>query len=459
MLHHRKSIPLNDLLLDLENSRHGVQPDQSAALRWMITGKSKAKVMNLARSIALHGPSPSELPIVIPAGNGQEELYKVIEGNRRVAVLKMLHDPQRCPDEQVRGQFRKLQQEAQVSLPAVLECVVFPDFPSAARWIELRHLGEQGGAGIVGWGAKESDQFAKRIGRQGRYDPAMQLLEYATENRLITQEESDGIPITNLTRLINSPNVRRELGLTLSRGELSRVAPRGYVNRVVGDLLRTLATGLWTVSDLKSKDQRRRFIEIVKGESGWGSYEVQSELPLAAKEVETLPPDETASNSEGKKGEKQKRTSRNPLSRHTAISSSTSMKIQHKRLLAIFRELKDLDADSFVNAASLLTRLFIEGCVAQYLENNTIQVQGNVSLAEKVKKVREHMIQAHTSMQVKIRDDLKGLEVFSGDHHSIGSANTFNAVVHNLQFTLTAKELKQNWDRLEPCLRWFEGHV
>ena len=39
------------------------------------------------------------------------------------------------------------------------------------------------------------------------------LSEYATKNKIISQEESNRIPITNVTRLINSREVRDEIGL------------------------------------------------------------------------------------------------------------------------------------------------------------------------------------------------------------------------------------------------------
>jgi hypothetical protein len=254
MNYQKENIPIECLLPDIENARHGEQDDQNAALKWMASGKDRAKVMKLAQSIATYGPSPSELPIVIPAGDGQKKLYIVVEGNRRMAILKMLRDPEKCPDERARKKFRKLRQDTKLSLPDEMECVVFPDLQTAAYWIELRHLGEQGGAGTVPWGAKETEYFARRIGRRGRYNTGMQLLEYATEKGLITQEESNRVPITNVTRLINSPDVRREIGLHLCKGKLSRVADQDYFDQSVGDMLKALGLPKWTVSKLKSKE-------------------------------------------------------------------------------------------------------------------------------------------------------------------------------------------------------------
>lgn len=463
MDYHRKMIPINDLLLDTENARHGVQDDQSAVLNWMVSSKDRAKVMTLARSIAKQGPSPSELPIVVPAGRGEQKLYVVVEGNRRTAVLKMLLDPEKCPDVSARKQFHKLRQEAQVTLPSALECVVYPNLKSAAPWIELRHLGEQGGAGTVGWGAKESEYFAARIGQPGRYEAGMQLLNYATQMGLISNEESDRIPITNLMRLINSPTVRRALGLNLTQGKLSQVADEAYVDRAVSGMLKELSIPKkWTVSHLKSTAQREKFINQVKEEQEWGPYLVQKEMPLVARvreggdrEANEGPPPNAGQSND----EKAKRTSRDSLARKTAISSSASMSIENKRLRSIFRELKKIDVEEFPNAAAVLTRVFIEGCVDLYAEKNGIMFNGKSSLVEKARRVKEHILQTNGTRQQQVRNDLKGLETFCGDPESLGSSNTFNSVVHNMKFALTPDELKRNWDRLEPCLPWFDRHV
>lgn len=98
MDHKHEIIPLDSLLLDIENARHGDLDDQNAVLKWMASAKDREKVMNLAQSISAYGFIPIELPIVIPAGGTQKKLYIVVEGNRRIAVLKMLRDPDKAPE-------------------------------------------------------------------------------------------------------------------------------------------------------------------------------------------------------------------------------------------------------------------------------------------------------------------------------------------------------------------------
>ena len=454
MDHKSEIIPLDSLLLDMQNARHADLDDQNAVLKWMVSGKSQEKVMNLAQSIVAHGFIPFQPLIVIPVGGDGKELYSVVEGNRRIAALKMLRDPDKCPDEHARKKFRNFQQSLQQSLPSQLECFVFLDLQAAAPLIKLRHLGEQGGAGIVPWGAKESEYFAKRIGGPGRYEPAMRLLEYATKKKLISQEESNRIPITNVTRLINSREVRDEIGLDLSKGKLSRIASQDYFDKAVSDTLRALASGGWSVSKLKNIKQRKGFIEQIKLEQRWGTYEPIDKAPVIPDALQAG----TKEKEEKPDEKKKKQSSRDSLHRNTPISSAVSMKIQNKRLRKIFIELKTINIEDFTNAASVLTRVFIEGCIDLYLKKNNIPHLKRETLADKGRKVRKHLISANAGNQ-NITNDLKGLETFYSEPSSIGSANTFNAVVHNPNFALTPKELKIIWDRLESCLPWFEGAI
>lgn len=456
MSHRRETIPLQNLLLDTENARHGKLDDQTSALRWFA---AQQKTLTLARSIASKGINPSELITVMPVGEGHEGLYVVLEGNRRTSVLKMLDDPEKCPEEGPRRVFRKLKQDSRVNLPVELECVVYPDLESAAPWIEVRHLGEQEGAGIVPWGAKENELFKRRLGGGGPNDASMRLLEYAKERGMITQEEYDKIPLTNVTRLINTKDVRRDLGMDLRKGEILVLSDVNYFDAAVSRMLRKLLST--TVSSIKHADQRKAFIKDAKTEAGLTTYEVREARPLgvvAAESESASSGSSAAAGSQGTLDEKKKRTLRDPLSRKTAIPQNVSVHIQNLKMRVIFRELKDLDIDEFPNAGAVLSRVFIEGCADLYIAKHNLSTNNLKTLSDKVKRVRNHLVDSNPTVE-GLRHDLKGLEVFAGEDSSVGSANSFNAVVHNTSFRITPTELKTTWDRLEPCLKWLEGNI
>ncbi len=71
------------------------------------------------------------------------------------------------------------------------------------------------------------------------------------------------------------------------------------------------------------------------------------------------------------------------------------MKIQNKRLLKIFIELKTINVDYYINAASVLTRVLIEGCIDLYMQKNNIQLSKNRKHWQSKGEQWDHMISAN----------------------------------------------------------------
>jgi hypothetical protein len=86
-----RSIPLENLLLNLENPRHEPAPNQVAAIRTIAQSQGR-KLVNLSKDIVENsGLNPMKLVMVTPAD--QTGRFRVKEGNRRVAALKILRTP------------------------------------------------------------------------------------------------------------------------------------------------------------------------------------------------------------------------------------------------------------------------------------------------------------------------------------------------------------------------------
>jgi hypothetical protein len=84
---------LSELKLDEHNIRTGEQPDQRACFHAIISDQLEGnKLVNLALDLIDRGPSPGE-PIWVTADPANAGQSIVLEGNRRVAALKMLDNP------------------------------------------------------------------------------------------------------------------------------------------------------------------------------------------------------------------------------------------------------------------------------------------------------------------------------------------------------------------------------
>ena len=138
------------------------------------------KLVNLARDIVESGINPSDLTIVTP-DHADSDNYIVLEGNRRVAAIKLLVDPKLTDIEKkspITKSIKELSQNLQKSQFEMLRCVVF-DRRDATHWIELKHTGENKGVGIVGWDSESVARFRHGLGKPSM---ALQVVEFVKKN-------------------------------------------------------------------------------------------------------------------------------------------------------------------------------------------------------------------------------------------------------------------------------------
>jgi hypothetical protein len=450
--HETRSIPVSSLLLDRENARHGIKPDQEAVLEWMATEQDRSHLIGLAQSIADIGLSPTERFLVVFAPDDQS-LYVVMEGNRRLSALKMLADPDKCPDEIMTRRLRKMLQEATVPPATSVDCVILPNEDAAATWIELKHTGPHGGAGVLTWGAQEKEAFRERFKRRKQYGPSSELLDYAEDHGLLTADERKRVSISSLQRLLGTRDVRQQIGLEVSDGHISVVGDPSHVDSAVSDVLRELAAGV-SVSDIKSVGQRREWVRQLGERKGWAP-------PAPATPITLFPAAATPSTPAGQGPTPNpvtalpgRRAPRDPLQRRTVIRAGTGLRANNPKLKGVWLELRALEVDEFPIAGAILLRVFIELCLDAYLQAHSLTPKDQ--LFRKANQVRDHVLRQNPQDVQKVKEDFKGLEVFANDPNNIGSANTLNAVVHSLCFQLGPNDIKRGWDQLEPCIRRIE---
>jgi hypothetical protein len=149
MTYERIPISVAHLRLNKENDRHGPLPSEPNCILWMMENL-KEEILNLARDIAERGLSPIDGILVLPNPDASSE-YVVWEGNRRITALKLLDDPNRCPDLALRKKFADIKSKAKIPVPNEIECTIAPSIEEADRLIELRHQGPQEGVGTLPW--------------------------------------------------------------------------------------------------------------------------------------------------------------------------------------------------------------------------------------------------------------------------------------------------------------------
>lgn len=133
------------------------------------------RLLEIIESIGNHGFFPGEPLLVVPEGDGD---YRVVEGNRRLAALKLLIRELAPPS------GRKSIEDAVNAAkyrPKKVPCLIFDDENEILRYLGFRHI-----TGIKAWSALQKARYAARMYDKYRKlpeDEGLRLLARETGSR------------------------------------------------------------------------------------------------------------------------------------------------------------------------------------------------------------------------------------------------------------------------------------
>lgn len=159
----RKTIKIDDLYLALDNPRFTDSQNENEELEKMVSEQG-TKLTVLAEDIIEHGLNPLDTTAVYPSEKNKGK-YIVAEGNRRIAVIKILNDPSLIAsyDLPIYNKFAKLKSKY-VSIDEI-DTWLFGNSadPALSHWIEIRHMGEQKGKGTSTWNSIQKERFDQKV--------------------------------------------------------------------------------------------------------------------------------------------------------------------------------------------------------------------------------------------------------------------------------------------------------
>lgn len=433
-----KTIRITDLQLDTGNYRTGKQEDQREAIRALIE-EQKNKLVNLAKDIIENGLSPLETILVMPTADDKNR-YVVIEGNRRVAAMKLATQPDLAADTTWHNAFKRLHKTLPGQLPTEVRCIVASNKEDAFIWIERRHDTGLKGAGLESWSTIAKYRAAAARGRsapefdvleftlaQGRLDPDV-------EERVMGQD----FPLTNLKRLVDSKFISDQLELDHGEKTLTTTANKKWVLSVLREMVTSIAREEFNVRDIyTAADQKKYFNKIV------------SKHPKPAKSARRWEINaETSVNGE-REAPKKKKPNRPTSERKKLIPSNCPVRPPVGRANDIYHELRRLEVENYRNSVSILLRVFLEFSIEAYIDRRGVtSVHAGDKLSKKLLKVADHM----ETNNIMDKKELHAVRKAGNDANSLFSTVTLNAYVHNVNFYPSASELKTSWDNLEPFI-------
>lgn len=408
-------IGVGSLLLDVENPRHGRVQSQREAIRALVEEQG-LKLVKLAQHIAANGLSPVDALLVTKAGAS----YVVREGNRRLAAIRLLNNPDIALGTKYERDYVRLAKTAK-EIPTEIECHVAASSEEAAPWIELRHSGPAEGVGTIGWGTEQKNRFFNKPGSQagkaiafidtvaGAY-PKNEALHASLKTILSDR-------LTTIGRLVADPEFRRRLGLVEKDGRFLSHFPgdtlEDSVERVAADF-----AGKVSVSDIKSKDLRRKYI-----------------AKLPAPDDDARLPDAQPLDV-GKAPRTRKRAVRESTpSRPGPIFKDLAFKKMGPRIGNILAELKSLNLDRYPNAAVILCRALLELSVDRVHERKHWPI-GNSELKTRVQKCLGLIDPGQKEPRYQaVRSGL-------ADGTSMYAVKTLQSFVHNQHMHPSASEVR-----------------
>ncbi|GEM_PF-4211092 len=250
-----------ELVLDGQNPRHTLVDSTKACIAKLLEDYPN-KLIELAKDVAEKGRlNPSQLPIVIYESGSKV----VLDGNRRIAAVKLLNHPSLAPEQFIK-RFTDIAKSA-VSIPTKIDCLIVASREEARPWLKVIHLGENKGRGVVSWSPEQQQRFDMKPTSQAGI--AVQLLDGIEalyrddeELNLLVKEFRKARAMTTLGRLMQDPYVQDRLGLTFnSEGLLVSFFPEATIRVFKKILTDFLGENRKTARDINTKAERKRYID------------------------------------------------------------------------------------------------------------------------------------------------------------------------------------------------------
>ena len=447
----RSAISIGNLLLDLNNYRHGKSASQKEARDAIIVDQGK-KLVTLASDILENGLNPSDLPIVIDADDGNGN-FIVIEGNRRLTAAKLLIEPELGQGTPIYNAFKRLSKAHGDAIPKVFDCVVVPSKKIGLIWINRKHASGLEGAGTEGW---SSIAKARAEAEQGAARPDLDVINFVLSNPALDSElrehlEGSGFSITTLNRILTTQEAQPNLGISIKDGKLVTCENADWLRTVLTEIVNVIAKGehdgnKFTERNIDALEKRVQFVDSItsrqpkvkKLKSQW----VVSGSPITSK-----------------RSAPEVKTSKRPSKPSTDTTEDRSELIPKKfklelpsgKINDVWNELKKLDVVKYRHAVSVLFRVFLEFSLDHYIQkfDITLPKDGKGRAVDSLKTRLERVLTHAKSTKLMTDGELKPINAAVSNKNSLLAPDTLNAYVHSSWLNPDPLQLKLTWNNAE----------
>lgn len=429
---------LDELQLDLKNPRFDGLANQREALEKIVLSQG-SKLVNLAEDIVANGMSPAHRMLVMRTPGKNSTGYIVMDGNRRLAALRILANPAALDAMSGIGdltaqKLRKLAREFKLDDVQPLDVFVCRNEAEARHWIEAIHTGENDGRGVVSWDGIATARYRGK-------NTSLKVLDFVKAAGKLTDNETAALerfPITNLDRLLGTPDIRERLGLALENGDLMSDLPQAELLRPLKKVVTDIASKAITVAKLKNKEDRIMYVNSL------GEF-----LPDLSKRTGTPQPlDILSAHAQAKSHKITKATKSHSLLDRKALiptQAQTPLVINDQKLQQLCRELRKLPLETYPISIAASFRVFLELSLDHYgTEKRTPQYTVDLHLKKKVE-----IIAAALQANGVSKRDLQAFRALANNPNTALSIDRLHGVIHSRYALPTASELRSGWAEVQ----------
>lgn len=453
--------PISGLLLDESNPRfaESVTGQDDAVTALLLDGASK--LINLAKDIVEQGTlNPTEIPVAVEEDNG----LVVIEGNRRLASLKLLANPELAKaagDKLGTNLVKSFTDIAKTdSAPTDMDVYVAADREAARHWIELRHTGENHGVGVLEWASWQANNFRRKRGSQ-----ADRATIFCNAVEVTFPDDADLLrdiryvrrtKLTTLGRLVADPEVRGSFGFAFEDDELVFLyEPDDLVEgmrRIFGDLAGTL-----TVTEIKTKVHRGEYIRKRSDVLPDRSRKLDNARRPGRDSVDSGGSGND-NNGQGADGGSKSKSASDTKIEQGIRSAKPEPVVFHKlrlnhvnaRISKLLKGAQKIQIDDSPQVVAVLIRILLELVVSEGIEKGVV---GSTEGAKLRNKLREALLAIDPNCYDPTRRKKELEMAWTRTQDNDGMAvQTLHAFVHNLYGDPTASEVRNLSSTFRPVL-------
>ncbi len=461
-----KALNVTSLQLDPKNPRIpelGREPTQRDIVAELVKHDN---VYELAKDISEQGYFPTELLI----GIVEDDKDIIVEGNRRLAALKLLLSPELAPDGDVK-RFRLLQSGISPETIKKVRVSFAPSRETAAPLIINRHTR----TGVERWKPAQQAKYLRSFAATGMSMddlavhlgiPRAELADNFRTDTMYRIAQNLDLPVdisesvrnprvfnaSTLERLVQSSKAMEFLGISFDDqgNALGQIHPEEF-KKAFARMVTDIAQGSIDTRTLNTskhiEEYLRKFGSDAPDRKRRGSF--TSNSLLGSESAQGTP----SMRPKGRGGPAVQRESR------YLIPSEVKCRLKNPRINDVFRELRRLKVGEFENACAVLLRILLELVVGNYLDK-TKKIQPLLDVAKEKGKgsdwypsLRQMLTAVLADKDIKLhtlaRKSLNKM-VSSTDHPL--SLDQMDQFVHNRYIAPTEKDLHKMWHLLEDLM-------